>query len=254
MDFHKYQGNGNDFVLIDNRSGQIDIRPEVIHKLCDRRFGIGSDGLVLIQDDAESDFEMVFYNPDASQSFCGNGSRCAVHFAHGLGLIKEETYFRTTDGLHRGWVKGDQVRISIADVPEVVEYPDCYFANTGSPHAVLIVEDVDSIDVASEGRRLRMDPRFAPGGCNVNFVQLTQEGIKSRVFERGVEGETLSSGSGTTAQAICAHFKEPGIGEHITVQTRGGELEVEFKAENGSFGQIYLSGPICHVFSGQLTL
>ena len=254
MHFHKYHGNGNDFIMVDNRSLGIVPTIDQITRWCDRRFGIGSDGLVLIQEDKDSDYEMVFYNPDGSQSFCGNGSRCSLHFCHQLGMIDTEARFRAIDGMHKGSVSGIQTRLSLKDVPAIKQYEDCFYADTGSPHAVVFVDDVDKVDVLKEGRALRMDKRFAPGGCNVNFVEFTDKGIRSRVFERGVENETFSSGSGTTAQALCAHARQNDIGQQVEVSTRGGKLEVNFEVTGGTYSNIYLSGPVTHVFSGELEL
>ncbi|MEQ9064449.1 MAG: diaminopimelate epimerase [Vicingaceae bacterium] len=254
VDFHKYHGNGNDFILIDNRSLGLKLSSIEIKEICHRHFGIGSDGIILIENDQETDFNMVFYNPDGSQSFCGNGSRCSLHFAFNEGIIEGHAIFRAIDGIHRGEVKDFHTRIQISDIEEVKRFEDCFFVNTGSPHAIVFVENVDLIEIATEASRIRHDSRFAPDGTNVNFVEFTDNGIRSRVFERGVENETLSSGSGTTAQAICSHALK-GLDSPISVSTRGGNLKVEFSFDgNGHYNNIWLVGEVNPVFKGTLSL
>jgi len=255
VSFHKYHGTGNDFILIDNRTLNLQASVEQIEQLCHRRFGIGSDGLILIENTGGADYHMNFYNPDGSQSFCGNGSRCALHFCRELGIIKEKAYFLAIDGVHEGSIHGLMTSIHLGDVTQVKDYGDCYFVNTGSPHAVVMVKNIDDVDVLNEGQKLRHDDRFKPGGCNVNFVQFTENGLRSKVYERGVENETYSSGTGTTAQAICAYFHASKIGQNVTVSTLGGELSVRFKARGEQkFTDIWLSGSVTHVYSGQVEL
>ena len=255
VNFHKYHGTGNDFILVDNRI--INMNPSVkqIKQLCHRRFGIGSDGLILIENTEKADYHMNFYNPDGSQSFCGNGSRCALHFCKDLGIITKEARFLATDGVHEGHIEGTMTEIHLADVSEIKNLGDCYFVNTGSPHAVVVVENVEDIDVVRDGRKLRHDQRFGPGGCNVNFIQFTENGLTSRVYERGVENETYSSGTGTTAQALCGYAHRSEIGEVVVVSTKGGELTVRFNPNGAQgFRNIWLRGSVVHAYSGQVEL
>lgn len=255
VNFHKYHGTGNDFILIDNRT--LNLQPSIkqIEQLCHRRYGIGSDGLILIENTNKADYHMIFYNPDGSQSLCGNGSRCALHFCKELGIIEEKASFLAIDGLHEGTIEGFMTKIHLADVDQIKDYDDCYFVNTGSPHAVVVVDNVDDIDVLTEGRKLRYDDRFKPGGCNVNYIQFTENGLRSRVYERGVEYETYSSGTGSTAQVICGYMHSSKIGQKVDVSTKGGDLSVQFNhVDQQKFNNIWLSGLVTHVYSGQVEL
>ena len=255
VDFSKYHGNGNDFIIIDNRHHKLNLSSDQISKLCHRRFGIGSDGLIMINHCEEADYEMDFYNPDASQSFCGNGSRCSLHFSREIGMISNEATIKAIDGLHKGWIEGDMTRLEISPVESVKKYEDCYFVDTGSPHAVIFTDDVQGVDIDHDAPKFRYDDRFKPGGCNVNFVQFMKFGLKSRVYERGVEDETYSSGSGTTAQALCAFSKDPSIGNEVVVETMGGPLTVTFNDDGkGGFDNIVLKGQVSIVYSGTVEL
>ena len=254
--FSKYQGTGNDFVMIDNRKSIIDINDfQLISRLCNRKFGIGSDGLILIQDHPKYDFEMVYINPDGSQSLCGNGSRCAVMFANELGLIKNETTFLTIEGPLRAIIKEKNVHLKMPDVNGIkITQKDDLFINTGSPHYVRFVKDVHSIDVNHTGRNIRNSKEFEPEGTNVNFVEFENDNnIFVRTFERGVENETLSCGTGVTASAL-ATGQEMKSGK-INIKTRGGGLTVEFEqVDKGKFQDIYLIGPAEKVFDGQIEI
>ncbi len=253
--FEKYQGTGNDFVVIDNRSGQLSgITTEQVNFLCHRKFGIGSDGLMLIQNCDEADFEMVFFNPDGSKSLCGNGSRCAVVFAERLGLAGKEGKFITTDGAHKYRILDSElVAVQMHDVgmPEVKAKKP--FLNTGSPHLVIEVPDVDQIDVLRDGRNLRQLPEFqAMNGTNVNFVSPLGDGTYGvRTYERGVENETLSCGTGVTAVALVL-AAQSGVPSPLRIHTHGGMLELSFVPNGQGFSDIWLQGPVKHVFNGTI--
>jgi diaminopimelate epimerase len=252
LNFSKYQGTGNDFVMIDNRIGIFNHNdPELIARLCDRKFGIGSDGLILIEDHSEYDFEMIYINPDGSKSLCGNGSRCAVMFAHHLNMIEFETTFLTIEGPLHAIIETDLDHIRMPDVKNIIptEKKDL-FLNTGSPHYVRFVENVENYSILETGKEIRESNEFAPEGTNVNFVQLKNKGeIFVRTYERGVENETLSCGTGVTASAL-AYGKNLKKGE-VRIMTLGGELTVRFEqVQEGVFQNIYLIGPAEKVFDG----
>lgn len=251
INFQKYQGTGNDFILIDNREGFFPKEDlQLISKMCDRKFGIGADGLILIETNEDADFNMIFYNPDGSKSLCGNGSRCAVSFANHLGLANKKTNFLTTDGAHDAYFdeKG-MIHFSLHDVSEVKTFGDDLFIDTGSPHYIRFVKDLDSLNVITEGSKTRYDDRFAPWGTNVNFVELRNNHIAVRTYERGVENETLSCGTGVTACALAATYK--GYKSPVRIDTSGGTLEVSFEQISpNEFRNIYLAGPVKKVFEG----
>lgn len=251
--FSKYQGTGNDFIMVDNRNHLIDrSNLDLIKQLCDRKFGIGSDGLILIENHRSHDFEMVFFNPDGSQSLCGNGSRCAVKYANSLGIIDNEANFLTIEGPLYAFLKNDLVHLKMPDVSKVTPFDGDWFIHTGSPHYVRQVSDVEQVDVQADGRSIRYCSDFGDGGTNVNFMQLLDhQHIFVRTYERGVENETLSCGTGVTASALAIGF-ESGKGP-VKISTRGGELSVDFeKLESGGFTNIYLIGPAEKVFEGAI--
>ena len=253
--FFKYQATGNDFVLMDNRAGKIKLNREQICQICDRRFGIGADGLMLLENHPELDFNLVYYNADGSQSLCGNGSRAAVQFAAHMGIIKEKTKFNAYDGLHEAiFLEKDWIKLEMNPVKNIQARGKDYFMNTGSPHLVRFVDNLQEFPVLAEGRKLRHHEDFAPAGTNVNFVQiLPGNALFVRTYERGVESETLSCGTGVTASALAASLK--GLHSPLPVKTRGGELSVSFQTRQpGIFHLIYLSGPAKMVFEGQLEL
>ncbi|UII27828.1 diaminopimelate epimerase [Fulvivirga maritima] len=255
IDFYKYQATGNDFILIDNRDPQLELTKEEIVFLCDRKFGIGSDGLILIQNHEEYDFEMVFYNPDSSQSLCGNGSRCAVNFAKFLGIIDSTTNFLAFDGAHFAEILDNgEVRLKMSDVQNVRLMADGIFVDTGSPHLIKYVINIDNYRVYDEGKAIRNGGLFKSAGVNVNFVEITgADEIFVRTYERGVENETLSCGTGVTAAALASSTKE--LNSPIKVNTKGGNLSVEFnKNEDMSFSDVYLLGPAKEVFKGSIEL
>ncbi len=254
--FHKYQATGNDFIMIDNRERVFPKDDNIlIGKLCDRKFGIGSDGLILIEAHPDTDFSMIFFNPDGSQSLCGNGSRCAVHFAKSIGIINgTETAFMAYDGVHSATIKDNLVDISMNDVQYVSSLDDGIFVDTGSPHFVRFVEDVDQVDIIPEGQAIRYSEEYKPSGTNVNFVQqLGEQQIFVRTYERGVEAETLSCGTGVVGAAIAA--STIGIKSPVEVMTKGGKLSVEYsQKEKGSFENIRLCGLAEMVYVGSIDI
>lgn len=257
--FYKYQGTGNDFILIDNYRGEAPaLSKEQIALLCDRRFGIGADGLMLLEAAPDVDFRMVYYNADGGEStMCGNGGRCIVAFARRLGIIKNEAKFIAIDGLHHATINADDtVSLQMQDVTEINHQAEISILNTGSPHFIKWVEDVLVTNVFADGRAVRNEDRFAAsGGINVNFVQrLGANKLHVRTYERGVEDETLSCGTGVTAAAIAASADETGTFE-TAIETPGGSLKVQFTKETpGAATQVILIGPATFVFKGEISL
>ena len=251
--FFKYQGTGNDFIMIDDRSGSFPVSQELIASLCHRRFGIGADGLILLQNADGYDFRMVYFNADGGEgSMCGNGGRCVVRFAHDLGLFESNTLFIAVDGPHEATASADIIRLRMSPVDTVELHEEYDFMNTGSPHYVTYVEDIKNADVVDIGKDIRYGPVFGPaGGTNVNFVQvLDKNHLSVRTYERGVEDETYSCGTGVTACALSAHIREGWKGA-ITVETLGGTLEVDYnEPAAGEFDDIYLIGPAVKVYVG----
>ena len=253
ISFFKYQSTGNDFVLIDNRE---DIFPAdnktLIHKICDRKFGIGADGLILLEPSEIADFTMQYYNADGSLgSFCGNGSRAVVSFAQTLGIIEDSARFEAYDGLHEAIIVDNLIQIKMADVKNGRQLLNGTFIDTGSPHYIEFVENLDDMDVVDQGRAVRNSTIFAPNGSNINYVEKVGHGkIKVRTYERGVENETLSCGTGVTASAIAA--AGAGLGNNIAISTLGGDLKVWFEHNDTGYHNIWLEGPTEKVFSGEL--
>jgi len=252
ISFYKYQGTGNDFIFIDNRDKCFDYQDiSKINYLCNRKFGIGADGLVLIENHSDYDFEMIYFNPDGSQSFCGNASRCCTMFAKKLALITDNTRFLAIDGGHEAFIKNELIYLKMNDVENFETLGEDCFLNTGSPHFIRYVSELDNYPVIEQGRSIRYSQRYSEKGTNVNFVQLEKENkVVVRTYERGVENETLSCGTGVTAVALAASFKN--YISPVKVKTLGGDLQVSFKRENGRFEEIYLIGPAVLVFEGQI--
>lgn len=255
--FYKYQGTGNDFVMIDDRDETFPADDQaLVERLCHRRFGIGADGLILLRNDPGYDFRMIYFNADGAEgSMCGNGGRCIVRFAHDLGLFDRDTRFVAVDGEHEATVTAADVSLKMSDVGGVGEQGKYVFLNTGSPHAILFTDDIDSTDVVAEGRVIRYSEPFSPGGTNVNFVQQTDESaLYVRTYERGVEDETYSCGTGVTAAALAA-YQQLGVTGPVAIRTLGGNLRVSFKPEaDGTFTNVYLIGPAQRVFAGTLVI
>ncbi|MEO9965168.1 MAG: diaminopimelate epimerase [Reichenbachiella sp.] len=252
ISFYKYQGTGNDFIMIDNRDDVFEHNTQQVTHLCDRRFGIGADGLILIENHDTLDFEMIYFNADGSQSLCGNGSRCAVSFANHLGIIGDQCKFQTIDGEYQANLKDDLVYLHMRNQHRPKKIEDHYFLNNGSPHHIQFVDLADNQDVYSLGASIRYADSYKPAGTNVNFVEIKEGNqIYVRTYERGVEDETLSCGTGITASALAA--VDQGLSSPITIQTKGGQLEVRFdQKEDKSFENIWLIGPAVQVFSGRI--
>ncbi len=251
--FFKYQGAGNDFILVDNRMGIFDRKNEhLVRSLCDRRFGIGADGVMLLQHAENYDFEMVYYNADGREgSMCGNGGRCIVAFARDLGIISEKTDFLAVDGEHQASIKGNQVNLGMIDVVQVDRDGDAFVLNTGSPHYVTVVEDLANYAVYQKGKAIRDNGVYGEKGINVNFVEKEEKGYFVRTFERGVEDETLACGTGATAAAMAMAILENQHGNiEIPVRVLGGQLSISFVKEDNCFSQVYLKGPAQFVFEG----
>lgn len=263
LKFWKYEGAGNDFILIDGRKDNRELRADTIRGLCDRHRGIGADGLMILMDQAGYDFRMRYFNSDGGEAdTCGNGGRCIILFADHLGIGTDEKIFIGRDGEHRARIvmregDGATVELGMIDV-EGFRYCDRAFSlNTGVPHYVEFVEEVAALDIDTLGRMIRNDERFsAVGGTNVNFVEILSDGIiKVRTYERGVEGETLACGTGATAAAIATHIYEQGKVTQFTVNTPGGALGVRFTTpDSQNFRDILLTGPARRVFTGEIKL
>lgn len=256
--FYKYQGTGNDFIMIDNRSNSISLTNEQVAFLCHRRFGIGADGLILLESEPGFDFRMVYYNSDGNQSsMCGNGGRCITAFAKDLGLIAGKALFSATDGAHEATIdENNRVSLKMQDVKTMELGDDYFYLNTGSPHYVKLVEDIENFDVFNEGRKIRYNERFKEEGTNVNFIEQQNEDIFVRTYERGVEDETYSCGTGVTAAALVAAVKGISSGKNnCLIKTKGGALEVNFdKVLEQNFYNIWLKGPAVSVFKGSINI
>ena len=258
--FSKYHGTGNDFILIDGRAIDTSVMDtQIIKYLCHRRFGIGADGLIILKDSKKYDFRMVYYNSDGEEgSMCGNGGRCITAFAHKLGITGTAAIFEGIDGSHEATIlPNGHIKLRLIDVEGIKTFEDGYFLNTGSPHFVKIVENSDVCDVQGEGKTIRHEARFLPGGTNVNFVQLLPESmqIKVRTYERGVEKETLSCGTGVTAAAIVSYYKQKPETASYQIDALGGKLTVSFIPGDAlKFTEVYLTGPATHVFDGTYSL
>lgn len=253
--FYKYQGTGNDFVILDNRKDEIALTTKQIKHLCDRRFGIGADGLMLLSQLPGYDFEMKYYNADGNESsMCGNGGRCLVKFAYHTGIHKSLYRFMAIDGVHEATIEDNGwVKLKMKDVDHIEHHHGADIVNTGSPHYVRSVSNVRHFPVVQEGREIRYSKQFQQEGINVNFVQeMDNNTIYVRTYERGVEDETLSCGTGVTAAALIYAHNDFGF-NRIEIQTPGGQLAVEFYKKNGSgFENIWLCGPAELVFEGKI--
>lgn len=259
LHFFKYQGTGNDFILVDNRKNEYPVLSrEQIHHLCDRRFGIGADGLMLLQERAGYDFEMKYYNADGKEgSLCGNGSRCMIKFVYQLGIHKEMYKFLAADGVHEAEIDTDgTVSLKMKDVRMIKRFHNDYILDTGSPHYIKLVNHVMDMDVYKKGYEIRHSKEFEDDGINVNFVEQTDEPdeIIVRTFERGVEDETLSCGTGVTAAALVCYHNENGFNE-VKVKTLGGHLSIEFdRIDDNRYENIWLCGPAEKVFEGSVEI
>lgn len=263
LNFYKYQGTGNDFVLIDDRKATFAIENQaLIAQLCDRRFGIGADGLMLLRKATDKDiaFDMVYFNADGRQSsMCGNGGRCIVAFAHFLGLVQKNATFNAIDGLHQAAIEGSTVSLKMNDVQKIEQAAQGFFLNTGSPHYVQFVENLATFKVAEQGKFMRNHEFFQPNGTNANFVEvLDKDTLFVRTYERGVEDETYSCGTGVTAAALVydtLYLQTPQYTNiSIQIKTLGGKLQVSFEKAGSFYTHIYLTGSAEQVFSGVINI
>lgn len=254
MEFYKYQGTGNDFVMIDNRDLSFPKGQRLIEQICNRRFGVGGDGLILLEKDENTDFKMVYYNSDGNEStMCGNGGRCIVAFAHFLNIFQQKTTFTAVDGLHEAEINQGVVKLKMIDVENINTDGDCFVLNTGSPHFVKYVERVEVYNVYQNGYDIRNSANYKKEGINVNFVeQIRDNEIFVRTYERGVEAETLSCGTGVTASAIT-FMKDRNISS-VVVKTLGGNLKVYAENREGIFRNVWLEGPAKQVFKGNIKI
>lgn len=252
--FYKYQGTGNDFIMIDDRNNQFPLgNSELIEHLCHRRFGIGADGLILLRKHETADFEMLYHNSDGNiGSMCGNGGRATVQFAHDLGVIGDQTTFMAVDGLHEASLKDGWVHLKMSDVSGIEVGEKFFYMNTGSPHYVEWVNNLGDFQVFEEGKKIRYNDRFREKGTNVNFMEKDGMVLKVRTYERGVEDETFSCGTGVTACAIAASYN--GVTSPVQIWTKGGNLAVSFERNGDSVKNIYLMGPAERVYEGTVEL
>ena len=257
LEFVKYQSTGNDFILIDNRKGRIRLSRAEIARICHRKFGVGADGLILLNPAASRDFEMKNYNSDGGEcSMCGNGGRALIQFARDLGIMKDAYRFLAIDGEHEARLDAGSIELKMSPVPGIIETAVGPALDTGSPHLVIGVANLLQYEVVREGRALRNSPLFMPGGINVNFHELRDGKVFLRTYERGVEDETLSCGTGAIATAIITRRNSglsAGVPQEVPVHCQGGELRIRFTAEaDGSFREIWLIGPSVKTFEGTL--
>lgn len=250
--FYKYHGTGNDFILIDNRAGLFDATNyQLIAKLCQRRFGIGADGLILLEDTDKADFSMRYYNADGNpSSMCGNGGRCIVAFAKQLGIIDKKASFIAPDGHHSATITDKGIALKMNDVSKIAHIGKDFFLDTGSPHYVKIIPSHENWDTVAEGRKIRYNKQFAKEGTNVNFLSFERENLHLSTYERGVEDETYSCGTGTVAAAIVAGLLNNE--ETHGIVTKGGRLRVSYKKRGETFSNIVLEGNAKLVFEGIL--
>ena len=252
IEFYKYQGTGNDFIMIDDREKEFDLTDnDLIAALCERRMGIGADGLILLREHDTLDFEMIYFNADGKQSsMCGNGGRCIIAFANLLEMVKTKTTFMAIDGEHKGKITEEAIALQMQDVSKIEGVGDGLVIDTGSPHYIEMVDDLEHLDVNKEGRRIRNSKEFKKEGINVNFV-LDAAQLQMRTYERGVEGETLSCGTGVVATGIAMHYANCIEDNSVSIKTKGGELTVSFEEFNGTYRNIWLIGEASMVYAGE---
>ena len=254
--FYKYQGTGNDFVLIDNREH---IFPKeniaLVKHICDRRFGVGADGLMLLENTHGFDFKMVYYNSDGNEStMCGNGGRCISAFAKELGIVDDKGSFLAIDGEHEFSIHENIVQLKMIDVTDINQQNNDYILFTGSPHYVSFRNEIKNIDIVPEARKIRNNETYKAEGINVNFVEDKDEKISMRTYERGVEDETLSCGTGTVAVALSIAEKNNIENGKLEILTSGGNLEVAFTKQGTTFTNIWLIGEAKLVFEGTINM
>lgn len=257
LTFYKYEGTGNDFIMVDNRDEFFPKNnTELVRHLCDRRFGIGGDGLILLENDAPTDFKMVYYNSDGNpSSMCGNGGRCLVAFAQSLDIVNDKAIFTAVDGLHEATIAADgMVSLQMGAVDSVKIHPDYIFLDTGSPHHVQMEADLPGLDVKTIGSAIRHSDLYGKAGSNINFVkQISDDTFAIRTYERGVEDETLSCGTGATAVAIAMHATKKTSASQIVIDVAGGKLQVTFENQDSKYTKVMLTGPATFVFKGTIS-
>jgi len=262
IQFYKYQGSGNDFIIIDNRDSCINnYDDEFISNLCDRKYGIGSDGLILIENNKDCDFTMKYFNSDGSElGMCGNGARCVTQFAKRLGIINNSAIFQATDGVHHSEIINENyVRVKMNDI-DMSNYEETdltnynFYLDNGSPHLVVNSRNITKIDVLNEGKKIRYNKKYSKNGVNVNFIEYNQNdsSCKVRTYERGVEDETLSCGTGAVAVAIALNYLGIEKNNEIKISMKGGDLLVSFNRNEDRFYDIWLSGEVCEVYNGKI--
>jgi diaminopimelate epimerase len=254
IEFTKYQGAGNDFVIVDDRREIFEINNNLMIKtICDRRYGVGADGLILLRNHAQYDFEMIYFNADGFLgSMCGNGGRCIVDFAKSLSIFDNDCFFLAADGLHYASWDHQNVSLKMNNVKEIECNAEFSFLDTGSPHYIELVENLDSVDVYKKGSEIRNNDRFKKEGTNVNFIELKDGILHIRTFERGVEYETLACGTGAVASVLALHKWGVEFQKPLNVNAKGGELKVDFKFENGLYSDVFLIGPAKSVYRGNI--
>tara|TARA_X000001036_G_scaffold206745_1_gene194382 strand:- start:393 stop:1166 length:774 start_codon:yes stop_codon:yes gene_type:complete len=251
--FEKYESGGNDFVLIDNRNKLYDLNSDKIKKICTRNFGVGSDGLIILKNSKIADFKMIYYNSDGqSSSLCGNGTRCLFSFTLSLGIIEKTAKIETSEGIYIATISNrNLVSLKMKNIDDVFLFDNKAYLNSGSPHHIEMIEDLNKISVKKLGSSIRFSSRYSPNGTNVNFFnKINDEKFEIRTYERGVEDETLSCGTGATAVAIAVHAMGLTTKSEITIQTRGGELIISFEVSETGYKNICLEGPTRFVFKG----
>ncbi|HEA30205.1 MAG TPA: diaminopimelate epimerase [Leeuwenhoekiella sp.] len=249
--FYKYQGTGNDFIMIDNRDKLFSKNDtKLVQQLCNRKFGIGADGLILLENHNDLDFTMVYYNADGTSSMCGNGGRCVVAFANQLGIIEDKAHFEAIDGAHEAHIRDGQVHLKMNDVEKILEKDTYIFIDTGSPHHIEFRDNLSEINVKAEGSTIRYSSLYGQKGSNINFVSAQDTAFAVRTYERGVEDETLSCGTGVTAVALAMHHLGKTDKNTVKINAVGGELNVSFKKTATGYTDIHLIGPANFVFEG----
>lgn len=254
IQFYKYQGTGNDFIIINDLDGHLST--EDIINLCDRKYGIGADGIIFMSKTKDIDFKMMYFNADGSESFCGNGSRCAVKHAQYLGWISGQCIFTSNDGDHAAEIEEETVKLKMHDVDFIVVEDMGYILNTGSPHYIAYTEGINELDLIKAAHEIRYSERFKDVGINVNYLEPKNGILHIRTYERGVEDETLSCGTGVTAAAIAHYLEQNSTQKNFKqkLQTKGGSLYVSFEKKKDRFQNIVLSGPANLVFHGSILL
>lgn len=252
--FYKYQGTGNDFIMIDGRKEIPLFSQSDIAKLCHRRFGIGADGLIILAPHPELDFRMIYYNSDGGEStMCGNGGRCIARFAADLKVVGNTMRFLAIDGEHQARIVEDEVSLQMIDVDKVESLGQDFFTNTGSPHHIAFADELDDLDLISMAKAIRYNDHYRAEGVNVNFVKVADNALSMRTYERGVEDETYSCGTGVTAAALVAHSAGKIKQQSVAVHTKGGDLNLSFSCnEKGKYHDIWLQGPATYVFKGEI--